>query len=405
MSFIFALFHVLVTVVARTSFPLSQSQNLLTLIGASSLGLLILLSFRLFRQPSYELFLRAHQSLAGLFVYSMWRHLPSDKLVPRLYLYISTGLFLSTSLIQCGFFVRTNGLFRYHCSRAHISHAGGAVRIRIYPQKRLKIKTGQYINLWIPFISFWSFAQSHPFVVISWATEEQNTIDLFIEPRRGLTRELLYHTKSNHSLNPLVMFSGPHGRSVSMEGYETILMVASGFGIAAQLPYLKRLIHGYNAREVHARRIHLIWQIKDKEVGIAGQSLLNGALVEDKLDDGYILSISIYWQSSDIPTVPFGKRATLYPGVAPLQQILAEEAAGEHLGRKNVEDVDWDAKGEPQIERTELESGRAGTRQRSGKMLVTVSANDNIRDELRLIVRGYLNDGLSMVELDYQPPK
>jgi NAD(P)H-flavin reductase len=49
-----------------------------------------------------------------------------------------------------------------------------------------------------------------------------------------------------------------------MEEYETVLIVASGFGIAAQLPYLKRLIHGYNAREVRARRIHLVWQIENK---------------------------------------------------------------------------------------------------------------------------------------------
>lgn len=170
---------------------------------------------------------------------------------------------LDVLLVQSGLFVRTNGLFRYHYSRANISQAGGAVRIRIHSQRRLRIKTGQYINLWIPFVSFWSFTQSHPFVVISWAAGEQDNLDLFIEPRRGLTRDILYHAKNSHVFNPLVMFSGPYGKSVSMEGYETILMVASGFGIAAQLPYLKRLIHGYNAREVRARRIHLIWQIED----------------------------------------------------------------------------------------------------------------------------------------------
>ena len=48
-----------------------------------------------------------------------------------------------------------------------------------------------------------------------------------------------------------------------MDDYDNILMVASGFGIAAQLPYLKRLIHGYNARELRARRVRLIWQVRD----------------------------------------------------------------------------------------------------------------------------------------------
>ena len=48
-----------------------------------------------------------------------------------------------------------------------------------------------------------------------------------------------------------------------MGEYQNIVMVASGFGIAAQLPYLKQLIYGYNTREVRARRVHLIWQIQD----------------------------------------------------------------------------------------------------------------------------------------------
>lgn len=127
------------------------------------------------------------------------------------------------------------------------------------------------INLWIPSISFRSFLQSHPFTVISWAAKEQDTLDLLIEPQRGFTRELLYHAKNGYTINPIVMASGPHGANVSMDGYESVLMVASGFGIAAQLPHLKKLIYGYNTRVVRARRIHLVWQIKSK-----GRALLLG---------------------------------------------------------------------------------------------------------------------------------
>jgi NAD(P)H-flavin reductase len=185
-------------------------------------------------------------------------------------MYIAAGLFGMTLLLQACFFIYSNGLFRYHSSRAQITQAGGAVRIRLSLQHRLRIKEGQYINLWMPSISFWSFTQSHPFVVISWAAREQDSLDLFIEPRRGLTQHLLHHAKARPTVQPRVMFSGPHGQSIAMEKYETVLMVASGFGIAAQLPYLKRLIHGYNSREVFARRIHLVWQIDDK-----GKAALN----------------------------------------------------------------------------------------------------------------------------------
>jgi predicted ferric reductase len=227
------------------------------------LCLVLLLSYPWFRQPSYEIFLRTHQALAALLLYALWRHFPSESPFPRFYLYITVGLFLLTFLIQCGMIIYRNGIFGYSWSRAQITHEFGAVRVRIHLEKPLKTEAGQHINLWIPSVSSWSFMQSHPFVVISWADTPQKTLDLFIEPRRGLTRELLHHPKSFHTPNPLVLFSGPHGKSAAVDGYESILMVASGFGIAAQLPYLKRLIHGYNAREVQARRIHLVWQIRD----------------------------------------------------------------------------------------------------------------------------------------------
>ena len=116
----------------------------------------------------------------------------------------------------------------------------------------------------MPFVSFWSFLQTHPFMVISWAPGEQDTIDLLIKPQRGLTQKLLYHAVNGHFINPVVMFSGPHGTDVAMDEYESVLMIASGFGITAHLSSLKKLIYGYNARLVRTRRIRLVWQMRDK---------------------------------------------------------------------------------------------------------------------------------------------
>jgi hypothetical protein len=49
---------------------------------------------------SYEIFLRTHQALAALAAYSIWRHLSSEKAFPRVYLYISVGLFLFMCIAQ-----------------------------------------------------------------------------------------------------------------------------------------------------------------------------------------------------------------------------------------------------------------------------------------------------------------
>ena len=222
-----------------------------------------MLSQPLSRKPSYEIFLRVHQALAGLIAYALWRHLPSDQILPRGFLYLSAGLFLSTLVMQSSILLYRNGIFRHHFPRAHITHTSGAVMMSIYLQKPIKIEAGQYINVWLPSVSFWSFMQSHPFVVVSKAGGCQDKLDLLIEPRHGLTQRLLYHAREYPALNRLAMFSGPHGASVPMDEYEIILMVASGFGIAALGPYLKQLIHNSHIRKVQARRIHVIWQIQD----------------------------------------------------------------------------------------------------------------------------------------------
>jgi hypothetical protein len=71
-------------------------------------------------------------------------------------------------------------------------------------------------------------------------------------------------------------------------------------------------------------------------------------------------------ESSDIGQKSFGKRAKVYPGKAPLRDILRAEVAGEHIKKKPVDNIDWDTKtlveGEP-------ESGRQTGR--DSQLLVT----------------------------------
>ncbi|KAF2678310.1 hypothetical protein K458DRAFT_317391, partial [Lentithecium fluviatile CBS 122367] len=102
---------------------------------------------------------------------------------------------------------------------------------------------------------------------------EQVSLDLFIEPRGGMTQKLLHRLtpgtdgsqpRLDGSLPRLALFSGPHGISAPVGDYETVLMVTSGSGIVAQLPYLKQLIYGYNARKSRTRRVHLVWQLETR---------------------------------------------------------------------------------------------------------------------------------------------
>lgn len=127
-------------------------------------------------------------------------------------------------------------------------------------------------------------------MITSWKEGPTPSMDLLIEPRHGFTRKLLdcaedYQISKTESADEepkrnfgcatdspegprssdfrTVMFSGPHGSAAPVGDYGKVLMVATGFGIAAQLPFLKGLIQGFNRSEVRTRNLHLLWQLQD----------------------------------------------------------------------------------------------------------------------------------------------
>lgn len=95
--------------------------------------------------------------------------------------------------------------------------------------------------------------------MISWKDGGQNTLELLVEPRHRFSRRLLDQLESTAS--HLVMFTSPHRKSVLIDEYESVVMIASGFGIVAHL--LEQLTYSYNARKSRTRRIHVLWQVKN----------------------------------------------------------------------------------------------------------------------------------------------
>ncbi|PGG99692.1 hypothetical protein AJ80_09306 [Polytolypa hystricis UAMH7299] len=384
-----------VAAVNSAAFTLSDSRNLFAIIGIASLGVLSLLFLPCFRQFAYEIFLRAHQVAACLCVYAVWRHLPLGATSCRLYLYIGTGTFLLTCSMQVLTFIYRNSVFtRRGHPRALVTYVGadsndksGAkpIKVSVALSRPLRVHPGQYISLRMSAVGWWSWTQSHPFMVTSWSQGEQSTLELFVQPRRGLTADLLRHAHagSGVSFSFPAFISGPHGVTAPVAQYETVVLMASGFGVAAVIPYLKQLIHGYNARSSRTRRVHLVWQLRTPDLAVAVQPWLNGLLKDDVLDNGYILAISIYLESGDMPTdrMPFGKheRAVICRGLADIPKIVQTEIDGGYIER--LPDV--------QEER--------------GEVLVMASLSNELRDRLRDTVRNHLRDRVRMTELEFQP--
>ena len=64
-----------------------------------------------------------------------------------MYIYISAGLFLSTSFVGYVRVLWRNGIFRYGRAQALVTHVDSSVKVSITLSRPLKVKAGQYINL------------------------------------------------------------------------------------------------------------------------------------------------------------------------------------------------------------------------------------------------------------------
>jgi predicted ferric reductase len=232
--------------------------------AASMLATIPVLSITFLKKRLYEGFLRIHQSLAIVSVYGIWIHLASQPLLPRLLLYSLIGIFSSTTLLLLNLVIYRNGMLSSDLPRAEIANCNGIILIKVKLSRPVSIEAGQWVGLWMFTQSarVRSLFQSHPFIVASWSDAPQSTLSFLVEPRSGFTRKLLRHSTLPKK-SCVALFSGPHGSSIPVNAYDVVLMVASGFGIAAQLPYLKKLMHEYNNRKARTRRVHLVWKLRN----------------------------------------------------------------------------------------------------------------------------------------------
>lgn len=250
------------------------------------MGALTLISLPCVRKLSYELFLKTHQGLTIVSLYGIWRHIPKGQLIPPLYLIIGMGLFAVTSVSEIAMLLYRNGIFSGNgCPRVLLS--GTLVsnekeptiktpfKARLLLPRPVKVSAGQYVNLWLPAVSFWSWTQTHPFTVTSWSQREQSVLELLIQPRKGLTdtigRQL--RTIGSDGYSSMALFSGPHGLGELVDDYENVLLIANDSGLAAVLPYAKKLIHGYNTCTSRVRRVHLVWQAEKRGMSCCRNSL------------------------------------------------------------------------------------------------------------------------------------
>jgi NAD(P)H-flavin reductase len=198
---------------------------------------------------------------------------------------VTAAVFVTMLAVQSTYCIYQNMVMGAGLSRAYIIRDGDAITIKLRLSRNIHVKAGQYIGLWIPGVSLLASLQSHPFMVTSWSAGRSKDLDIVVQPRKGWTRCLAELGQANEQrlrektnggasimgrdkfhdkvlTSKLAVFTGPHGCGVAVGEYETVVMIASDFGIASQLPYLDALLYGYNACKTRNRRVHLVWLLE-----------------------------------------------------------------------------------------------------------------------------------------------
>lgn len=206
--------------------------------------------------------------MAYLAIFALWRHLAFNNAFDEIYILISTCLFATTLGLETIILFFRNIKIGHAKVQADIVGINEIIKINIILPRLWKVRAGQYINLCIPRVGFWGFLQTHPLAIASWTEGENPEISCLVQPSSGFTRALFAWAHQPRIDNAMkgdfkfAWFTGPHGCSPNLSDYGSVVMIATGFGIVAQLSYVKDLIRGYNKGEVQTRRMHLIWQLE-----------------------------------------------------------------------------------------------------------------------------------------------
>jgi NAD(P)H-flavin reductase len=89
---------------------------------------------------------------------------------------------------------------------------------------------------------------------------------MVVQRQKGFTKNLVLHTNNDfdEGFEMRAVIEGPYGEELKLDSYGTVLLFATGIGIAGQLPYIERLLEGYRNCEVKTRRIALFWEVESE---------------------------------------------------------------------------------------------------------------------------------------------
>ena len=216
-----------------------------------------------------------HRATALAIIVSLWFHtLPANKTIFKVYIISAGTILIGLNTVYLISFLLNN----YRCAPIELEvkiSAGSEVGPHIDTELgveshslsekhvtlvttfpgRIKVKAGQHVLLYVPSLTG---LQSHALPICWWAQNSGMSLDFLVEPGHQLARALA-RSPRDHTR---AYFTGPHGHATGMDDYGSVVLIATGYGISAQLSHVKQLIEARDNGTSRTRQIHLIWQFE-----------------------------------------------------------------------------------------------------------------------------------------------
>ncbi|KIW21776.1 uncharacterized protein PV07_12796 [Cladophialophora immunda] len=266
----------------------------------SSILLIAISTLVRWRIHFYESFLWVHRLLGFICLIGLWRHATPGAKVSYCALSTATLAFALSLLVVMGFTVWINGLVpkRWYIARGYtLARDSRYMRITVHKWQGRRVRPGQYLHLVAPGITNFGTLQSHPFMGVPGS--EGHSLEMFVEMRSSFT-SMLFQQPVDSSPEPSppwktilsekcsrdclvlpcekrtfpVLLRGPYGPSVSLRGFEIVVMVAKrGCHVASFIPYLRNIAHDQRSR---LRAVHLVWEVDSPEEVCMWSDVING---------------------------------------------------------------------------------------------------------------------------------
>ena len=254
----------------------SQSSETLRLYVNVVQSVLLLALFPLMPllRPRFSAFYSLiHRATALAIIISLWFHtMSANRIIIKTYIISAGSILVGFSTLYLIIFLLNN----YKCAPIELEvkvfggtdgepsmdtelgvedHNTGQKHITLITKfsGHINARAGQHVLLYVPSLTGF---QSHALPICWWAQDPRMSLDFLIEPEHQLARAL---TRSPRS-QTRAYFTGPHGHATDMDEYRSVALIATGYGISAQLSHVKQLVEARDNGTSRTRQIHLIWQ-------------------------------------------------------------------------------------------------------------------------------------------------